>query len=102
MIIYLYIRYFICLFDVCSYYTECSVIYSHMMESDKVQLNFISARAPTKLSAPDDNNNMIVDLREYHDLIKPSEHDTWAGTMVTPLRDRWVCHDVYCYYGDDC
>jgi len=59
----------------------------HRMESGKVQLNFISARAPTEPSVAADNS-MTVDLREYHDLIRPSEHDTWAGTMVTPLRDR--------------
>ncbi|XP_065898409.1 uncharacterized protein [Dysidea avara] len=68
------------------------------MEAEKVQIRFISARAPTKPSTvatvSDDDDKIVVDLREHHDLIKPSEHDTWANTMITPLRDRimitWV------------
>ena len=66
---------------------------------EKTQLNLISARAPSKSPVAADNN-IIIDLREYHDLVQPAEHDIWTNTVITPLRDRWVCYGVACFYGD--
>lgn len=56
---------------------------------DKVELHFISSCAP-----PAGDEQLLINLRECHDIIRPSEYKTWANKVITPLRDRLVYHIV--------
>ena len=70
-----------------------------MKSSDcKIQINFISSCVPAKspTGRSNDTEQLLVNLEEYCDIDRPSDHKRWAG--ITPLRDRLVKHDVVCYY----
>ena len=58
---------------------------------DKVELHFISSCAPAAVAG---DEQLLINLRECHDINRPSEYKTWANKMITPLRDRLVCRVV--------
>lgn len=55
---------------------------------EKIQLHFISSCAPAKPPANNDSEELLINLQECHDINRPSEHSTWTGKFITPLRDR--------------
>ena len=68
--------------------------------SDKVELHFISSCVPTKPPAVHDDEQLLINLQECHDVNRPSQHDTWSGKLIIPLRDRLVYRNIVCCYGD--
>ena len=61
----------------------------------KIEFHFISSCAPAKSSAVvGDDEQLLINLRECHDINRPSEYKTWANKLITPLRDRLVYHII--------
>ena len=68
---------------------------------DKVELYFISCCAPVKSSAAVRNDEeLLINLQDCHDINRPSDYEAWTNKMITPLRDRLVHHVIVCCYGD--
>lgn len=57
---------------------------------DKIQLHFISSSAPAKPATSNGSEHLLINLQQCSDIIRPSQHKTWTGKLITPLRDRLV------------
>ena len=66
------------------------------VKNDKLELHFISSK-PAVLN---NDEQLLINLQECSDIMRPSQQPTWSDKLITPLRDRLVHHDVMCCYGD--